>query len=290
MPDDKQNGPTATVEPQGQAADGKPVATTQATDGKPATQKAPEKAATDANGGERNQQPTQKQGDAPKGDDLPKGAKIAFFDLREKKRKAEEAAEATRAASESQIRERDAEIKRLREQLASSANGTVSADPLEDPKEYARQLKESISADFRREREELQFTENLARNSAEAEKWLLTRTHLKDPNFAQDVKSLIDGKFAHLAHDPQSAATMAYIEAARMRGVNPELDISQGADDGHVQRGGGARPSSPPIDGGQKVWTRAEIRRALDNATPGSDESRSLLAEVKKAEREGRVR
>lgn len=128
--------------------------------------------------------------------------------------------------------------------------------------------------------------EHFAKASADAESYLLTRSHVKDPEFAKDVQSKFEA-YQHIAQtgDMQSVAELAYYKTCAARGVVAD-DFNQKPDTS-ARGSAGVSPSVPNSDG-PKVWAPGEMQKFLE-AAPTIDALKSRLAQIEKARSEGRA-
>lgn len=128
--------------------------------------------------------------------------------------------------------------------------------------------------------------EQFAKAAAEAESYLLTRSHVKDPEFAKDVQAQFE-KYQHIAQtgDMQSVAELAYYKTCAARGV--VADDFAGKPDTSAKGSAGVSPSSPAFDG-PKRFAPGEVQKYLD-AAPNIESLKMRLAELEKAKSEGRA-
>lgn len=129
--------------------------------------------------------------------------------------------------------------------------------------------------------------EAFAKAAADAESYLLTRSHLKDPEFAKDVQATIE-KYQHIAQtgDLKAVARNAYLDVCEARGVNPDLGYNNKPDTS-AKGSIGVSPSATNSDG-PKRWAPGEVQKYLD-AAPTVSEMNRRLAEIEKARNEGRA-
>ena len=183
--------------------------------------------------------------------------------------------------------------KELTELKAQKAEAKGSEDDvssfLENPTKFLEERDNKVVERVLGAIEQSKREEYLAKAAADAESWLLTRSHISDPAFAADVQKNLE-RFSHIAQsgDMMTAATMAYVEACRMRNVNPDLGI--GKANNAPMGSSGVRPSVPDSIGGPKQWSGEDARRYVEAIAPDKPEYRSRLAEIEKAYREGRVK
>lgn len=183
--------------------------------------------------------------------------------------------------------------KELTELKAQKAEPKGSEDDvssfLENPTKFLEERDNKVVERVLGAIEQTKREEHLAKAASEAESWLLTRSHISDPAFAADVQKNLE-RFGHIAQsgDMMTAATMAYVEACRMRNVNPDLGI--GKANTAPMGSSGVRPSVPDSIGGPKQWSGEDARRYVEAIAPDKPEYRTRLAEIEKAYREGRVK
>lgn len=129
--------------------------------------------------------------------------------------------------------------------------------------------------------------EQFAKAAAEAESYLLTRSHVKDPEFARDVQAAFE-RYQHIAQtgDLKAVARNAYLDVCEARGVNPDLGYNNKPDTS-AKGSIGVSPSATNSDG-PKRWAPGEVQKYLDGA-PSIDALKMRLAELEKARNEGRA-
>lgn len=128
--------------------------------------------------------------------------------------------------------------------------------------------------------------EQFAKAAAEAESYLLTRSHVKDPEFAKDVQAAFE-KYQHIAQtgDMKSVARNAYLDVCEARGVVPDLGYTNKPDTS-AKGSAGVSPSSPAFDG-PKQYAKGDIARMLDGVPP--QELPAALEQLRRARNEGRA-
>ena len=213
--------------------------------------------------------------------------------------------EQKRAEKEKQSAERIAELQRQLKQFQEQAQQTkpqteamtARPDPLVDPEGYDKwnqeQARKAVQAEFEsRENaaKEQQIQARYAESMGEAEKWLLTRQHIKqDAKLAEDVMRVVAEKYPHIAAsptvggagDPLLAIEKAYRIVCAEKGIVPDLEELKGLshDPLNASKGSassGARQSAPAS--GARVFSAAEIQRYLAEPDPSSKDGYAELA------------
>jgi len=210
--------------------------------------------------------------------------KFEFFKLRKEKKEAKVSAEDLgKQLAEAQ--------KRIQELEASKAEPKADEDAvtsfLDNPDKFLEQrdnkvVERVLEAIGQSKREEL-----YAKAAADAEQYLLTRSHVKDPEFAKDVQAAFE-KYQHIAQtgDMKSVARAAYLDVCEARGIAPDLGYNNKPDNS-AKGGAGVSPSAPSHDG-PKVWAPGEVAKYLDSA-PTVEAMKLRLAELERARNEGRA-
>lgn len=190
----------------------------------------------------------------------------------------------------------EAELKAVREGKAQQqTQPEPEPDLLTDPEGWRKRVEEAAA-----KRAEESYRNAAEKSAAEAaymqkaegaEKWLLTRSHLKqDQALEAELAGIIRNDYGHLIGvDPQAAAELAYIKLCRAKGIAPDMDLptSTGNQAAKGTTSAGVRPSAPPA--GKRIFKKGEGHAYIMAAKPGSEEFERRLAEVTEAEREGRV-
>lgn len=180
---------------------------------------------------------------------------------------------------------------RIKELEASKAEPKTQEDAvtsfLENPDKFLEQrdnkvVERVLEAIGQSKREEM-----FAKAAADAESYLLTRSHVKDPEFAKDVQAAFE-KYQHIAQtgDMRTVARNAYLDVCEARGVVPDLGFNNKPDTS-AKGSAGVSPSAPAFDG-PKRWSPGEVKAYLDGA-PNVDALKSRLADLEKARNEGRA-
>lgn len=280
----------------------KPEATNGATavEDKAAKPGAPATPAATASGDNPQSKPaTVAEGAKPSGEaedkGVSKGVKVEFFKHREAKRALKDELATERAKA--------AELERkLAEAEARSAKPVVPAsektpDPLEDPEGYRAAIRADAIKAVEEHQAETKRQDRLRKGSADGEKWLLTRSHLKeDPKFAEAVAAKIaeDAEIHAIASEfPDRAAKLAYVAVCEDFGVTPDFDGGKSAVTAEVIAKGstGVRPTaSGSVASKGQQWTGKQAREYLNGADPGTDAWKARYAEIQEARSEGRIK
>lgn len=130
--------------------------------------------------------------------------------------------------------------------------------------------------------------EQFAKAASDAESYLLTRSHVKDPEFAKDVQAAFE-KYQHIAQtgDFKAVARNAYLDVCEARGVIPDLGYNNKPDTS-AKGSAGVAPSASDSFGGPKTWAAGEVKKYLDGARD-IPTLKTRLAEIEKARNEGRA-
>lgn len=215
----------------------------------------------------------------------------ADFKFIQMRKQLKEAKESKPSSDELAKRLADAE-KRLAE-LSESRKSESKSDEddvssfLENPRKFLEDRDNKVVERVLQAIEQSKREEALYYSASEAEKWLLTRSHIGDPAFAEDVRAGFE-KFRHLAEagDPMSAAKLAYLDVCSHRGVEPDLGFAK--KDTSATGSIGVRPSSADTLG-PATKTDKQWRAYVEAVRPDSPEYRSRLNEWLKAQSEGRA-
>ena len=218
-----------------------------------------------------------------------KGVEQAFFKLREDKRTAKEQLDA-QVAKNAELERQLTEARPAQNQPAEKTGTAPSL--LDDPDAWAANKEREIEGNIFKRLEERGRVEVFAKDAATSEQWLLTRSHLRDPQFAEDVRHILQNNPDYQGVKPSIAARAAYHAVCEMRGVVPHMDKADpaGSRASSAKGSAGFTPSSQATSSGPKTWTKAEARAYLRAIPPGAPGSRERLLEVQTAEREGRVK
>jgi hypothetical protein len=222
--------------------------------------------------------------DAPK----PDKAKFEFIKMRKELKEAKAKVVPEDFLSKFEKLERElAELKTQKAEPKGSDDDVSSF--LENPTKFLEERDNKVVERVLGAIEQSKREEYLAKAAADAESWLLTRSNISDPEFAADIQKNLE-RFSHIAQsgDMMGAATLAYIEACRMRNVNPDLGI--GKQNIAPMGSSGVRPSVPDSIGGPKQWSGADARKYIESVRPDNPEYKARIAEIEKAYREGRVK
>lgn len=218
--------------------------------------------------------------------DVPADKKAQFEFIRLRKEKKEAKTDAVELAK--RLEAAEARLKELSERKPEpkTDEDKVSAF-LENPEKFLEENNKRVVNDVLAAIEASKREDAYFHAASEAEKWLLTRSHVGDPAFAEDVKAHFE-KYRHLAEagDPMSAAKLSYLDVCSLRGVEPDLGFSK--KDTSATGSIGVRPSVSdsigPIQRTDKQW-----RAYVEAVRPDSPDYRTRLNEWMKAQREGRA-
>lgn len=218
--------------------------------------------------------------------EVPAEKKAQFEFIRLRKEKKEAKTDAVELAK--RLEAAEARLKELSEQKPSpkTDEDKVSAF-LENPEKFLEDNNRRVVNDVLAAIESSKREDAYVHAASEAEKWLLTRSHVGDPAFAEDVKAHFE-KYRHLAEagDPISAAKLSYLDVCSSRGVEPDLGYAK--KDTSAMGTIGVRPSASdsigPIQRSDKQW-----RAYVEAVRPDSPDYRSRLNEWMKAQKEGRA-
>lgn len=193
----------------------------------------------------------------------------------------------------------EAELKAVREGKAQpQTQPEPEIDFLSDPEGWRKKVTEeaaSKAAESYRTAAEKSAAEAAYIQKAEgAEKWLLTRSHLKqDPALETELVKILtqDEEIREIGRvSPGKAAELAYIQLCRSKGIMPDMDFVSGKDNQAAKgtTSAGVRPSAPSP--GKRTFQKGEGHAYIMAAKPGTAEFDRRLAEVTEAEAEGRVK
>ena len=182
--------------------------------------------------------------------------------------------------------------KRIQELETSKAEPKTQEDAvssfLENPDKFLEQRDNKVVERVLEAIGQSKREDAFAKAAADAESYLLTRSHVKDPEFAKDVQAAFE-KYQHIAQtgDLKAVARNAYLDVCEARGVNPDLGYNN-KPDASAKGSIGVSPSATNSDG-PKLWgNKGDVERYL-NAAPTVEALKMRLAEIEKARNEGRA-
>lgn len=236
--------------------------------------------------------PVAEKVEKPSGQEPQKGP-ADFFRQREAKREKK---------AQERVAELEQELQKLRSEREKAPQPEKEPEPLfslEDPEGSFKKMREQAAKDaveaIKREQQEFAAQTKYVQAAEGAEKYLLTRSHLKeDPKAEAEITKLITEKYIHLAafdggKDPQAAAELAYLAWCREKGVVPDMDglpkASMSATGGRASAG--VSPTTPGT--GKRAFAKGEVKKYLDEVQTGTPEWQRRLEETEEAYREGRV-
>jgi len=208
------------------------------------------------------------------------------------KRKEDKAVKQTK--EQERIAALEAELKAEREKSQAAtqpANDDLSI--LENPQKFRAQTVEEAKEAVRAELKQAQDDFNRRQAIEKTGDHLLTRSHIKqDKGLVDVVLKFVDSRYAHIAKsDPEQAMRLAYDDVCRSKGIQNDWHESAPANFNATQgkSSAGVSPSAPGSSS-RSTMTAAEAKALIASHPVGSDGWRRALAEVEKADREGRVK
>lgn len=211
-------------------------------------------------------------------------AKFEFIKLRQEKKEQKTSAEDLgKQLAEAQKRIKELETTKVE----PKSNEDAVSSFLENPDRFLADRDNKVVERVLEAIGQSKREEHFAKAAADAESYLLTRSHVKDPEFAKDVQAAFE-KYQHIAQtgDLKAVARNAYLDVCEARGVNPDLGYNNKPDTS-AKGSIGVSPSATNSDG-PKVWAKGEVQKYLDSA-PSIDALKMRLAELEKARNEGRA-
>ena len=209
--------------------------------------------------------------------------KFEFFKMRTEKKQAKlTAEELSKKYEEAQ--------KRIAELEASKAEPKTQEDAvssfLENPEKFLESRDNKVVERVLEAIGQSKREEQFAKAAADAESYLLTRSHVKDPEFAKDVQAAFEN-YQHIAQtgDMRSVAELAYYKTCAARGV--VADDFNSKPDTSAKGSAGVSPSVPTLSG-PKTWAKGEVQKYLESATTVAEMQRRL-GEIERARNEGRA-
>lgn len=230
---------------------------------------APETKNTHVAGGEvdpaqnRNQQP------------LPAGAKVEFFKLREERRNLKSENEALQARIE-------ALENAAKEAVQRQQSTDTKVDPFTDHEKWGEQIERRAEERVLNRLAAEKAQRDVVVSAAEAEKWLLSQSHLKgNEQLQSEVARRIQAIYADApGTSPKAAAKTAYLDMCEEMGLEPGISSKKSSE---AVASTGFRPSAA---GAAVPTKKLDAKSAMDrlrSLTPGSPEHLAALAEVRGA-------
>lgn len=171
---------------------------------------------------------------------------------------------------------------------------------LDDPEGSFKKMKDQAAREavetLKREQAEYAAQTSYIQTAEGAEKFLLTRSHLKDDQNAQaEIARILQEQYSDVAaygkgSNPKAAAELAYFTWCRSKGVIPDMEGFSNPNPQNATAGRAAAGVSPSAPGGAKTWTKREAEAYLMEATKDPAKYRLRSSEIDQAKSEGRIK